>query len=179
MAHTRSYDIDARVVDQVARGRHLRNVESQDWTIAAARSNNTAPNSITADVIQNETKSKGLMVAPSEIKIVDIMVNGSPWAVTDSGGFIMLQVYDQGRRLVTTSGLLIGGTVISDFEGGFSCTSGVTYDLTLVSGLENQVSEGHAIYSTIVANNIAIQSGPGMITVSLEWVPVDIPSTMT
>ena len=176
MTHTRAIDIDARVVDQVARGRHIRNIESQSYVIAGARGNNTAPNSIMADVIPGEAFTKGIFVAPSEIKVVDIMANGAPWAVTDSGGVIMLQVYAQGRRLGTSSGLQIGGYATSGFVTALS--SGVTYDLSLVSGDQNTVSEGQAIYSTVTADSVAVLSGPGMITVSVEWIPFDIPSTM-
>ena len=127
MAHSRSYDIDARIVDQVAKGRHVRNIESQSYDIAAARGDNNVPNSIMADIIPGETFTKGIMVAPADIKVTDIMANGAPWAVTASGGVIMLQVYAQGRRLGTSSGLQIGGTAVSGFVTALS--SGVTYDL--------------------------------------------------
>jgi len=176
MSHTRAIDIDARVVEQVARGRHIRNIASQSYDIANARTNNTAPNSIMADIIPGEAFTKGIFVAPSDIKVVDIMANGAPWPVTASGGFIMLQIYDQGRRLGTSSGLQIGGSAVSGFVTALN--SGVTYDLSLVSGDQNIVSAGQAIYSTVTADSVVIQSGPGMVTVSVEWIPFDIPSTM-
>jgi len=173
MAHTRTTDQEARIIDQCARGRYIRNVNSVDYIIAAARTDNTAPNNIVADVIPGEIRQKGMLIAPSDGKIECIMVNGSPYATLASGGVYMLQTYKQGKALVTGSGLRIGGTAVSGFVTALN--SGVTYDLTLntASGYETTFTAGQAIYSTVTANSGVVQSGPGLITVSVEWIPYD------
>lgn len=169
MSHTRVVDKSARIIDQCAKGRFIRNVATVDYIVANARSNDTAPNRIMADLIANDSSQKGLFVAPCNGTIESIMVNGSPYFTQQSGGLTMLQVYKQGQVVITGSGMLVGGCATSGVTPQ-ALSSGVTYDAT-ISGAS--FTAGQAIYAVLATSNDAVTSGPGYITVSVEWVPDD------
>ena len=183
MSHTRSIDNSARIIDQCARGRFIRNVNTVTYVIATTRSGNVADSRKMADLITNESGAfKALLVAPSDGKVETITARGTLWPVMASGGYVLATVFKEGKPMITGSGYVIGGHDISGFQNALSghftaLTSGTAYDLTLntASGYEVTFTEGQAIYTMLSMSNTTLKSGtaPSMVAISMEWVPQD------
>ena len=165
----RSKDKDARLIEQLARGRRTRYTASVDFTVGEARTNNTAPNRLLADIIKNETEKFGVFVAPCACKVVRISANGSPFVDLDTGGTVVAKMTKNvvgATDVDLCSNITIGsataptaGTVL---DGTLSTTAGAL-DLT----------EGQHVYATVVVSNHTVETAVAYISLMLEYVPTD------
>lgn len=173
MAITRKTDKDAKIISQCARGRYLRNVNCVTFSAASARGNNTAPQKIMADVIPNETCTKGIFIAPCAGKVLGVYANGSPYIDMASGGAAYVQVYKatSGADIAlltdnTNLGIKVGDVTVptadTALDGTLSSTAGVV-DLTA----------GQNVYATLNVRSAAVESVVGYLTLAVEWMPAD------
>ena len=184
MAHTRSIDKSARIIEQCARGRYIRNVNIQSFTIAGARTNDTVPNRIMADVISSGDCKRGVFVAPSDATVEGISIVGMPHPMhTLTSGLTYIQFYKV--RADTTNvpmlsdnaglGLQIGGVIFAAATSGnvpIWTSTNVVIDGTFYQSGQTSLLAGDAIYTTI--SSFAIYtSAVACVTTMLEWVPND------
>ena len=169
MAHAVVKDPNARLLEQCTQGRFIRNIATLGLIVGNARTNNTAPNRIMADAIAGETLIKGFFIAPCEAKVTRIYVNGSPFIDNNAGD----------STIKVTKGVIGGGdtdlcsalTIGSDTLP----TADTAKDATLITtaGVLD-LKEGQHVYATLVVG-ATVQSTVGILTLCMEWVPVDSP----
>jgi hypothetical protein len=168
MAHARTTSQDARVIDQCARGRRIRNVATFGFSVGNARTNNTAPNRIMADVIAGETEIFPAFVAPCACKVLRIYANGTPFIDNDTGQTSTVKL----TKAVIGAGdtdlcstVTIGSATVP--------TSDTAIDAALVTtaGVLDLI-EGQNVYATVVVG-ATVQTAVAYITVCMEWVPMD------
>lgn len=170
MAHTRTADKDARVLEQCSKGRCIRNIASKSFIVANDRSDNIAPGRLMADVIINETEILGLFVAPCDCKVVRISANGTPF----------IDQATSGTATVTVTKAVIGGsdvalcTALSISGVAAAPASDTAIDATLVTtaGVLDLL-EGQHVYLTVAVSNHAVETLVAYITAMMEWVPMD------
>ena len=166
----RTTDKAARIVEQCARGRRIRNVQSLGFIVAAARTNNIVPNRIMADLIQNETEIFGFFVAPCACKVLRIVANGTPFVDMATGGSVTAKLTKAvigGADVDLCSTIAIGAETVpatdTPIDATLSATAGV---LDLI--------DGQHVYATVVVSNHAVDTVVAYITLAMEWIPMDI-----
>lgn len=165
----RSKDKDARLIEQLARGRRTRYTASVNFSVAEARTNNTAPNRIMADAIKNETVIKPVFVSPCNCKVVRIVANGSPFVDLDVGGSTNVKLTKDvigAADVDLCSNIAVGAATVP--------TLGTAIDGTL-STTANALDllDGQHVYATIVVSNHTVETAVAYVTVTLEYVPTD------
>ena len=173
MAHTRVINKDARLVAQCAAGRYLRYTCSIPVSVGQARTNNTAPNLIMADVIKNETWYKGIFVAPCAAKILAIYANGSPFVDMAKSGTTYAQFYKgvgggADTALLsdnTNNGIAIGTATVP--------TQDTAIDGTLVSAAVATLTVGQHVYAKVTVSNHNVETAVAYVTLTVEWMPID------
>lgn len=185
MAHTRIVDKSARIIDQCARGRFVRNVASVSLSIADARTNDTEPNRVIADVVASGFCRKGIFIAPSDAKIESISLIGSPYPMSvATSAAVWVQFFKattSGDIAIlsdnTGKGLQITGVVsaaATSGNGPLYIARGVVTDGSIyTTSTQQYLNAGEAVYVTVSANTIAIGSAAGFVVASVEWVPND------
>jgi hypothetical protein len=168
MAHTRTADIDARIIQQCARGRRIRNVASIGFSVASARTSNTAPARIMADVIGGETEKFPFFIAPCDCKVIRITANGTPFVDNDTG--------ETSTAKLTKA--VIGGTDVDlcsaiTIGSATAPTADTAIDATLSSSDVLNLVEGQHVYATVTIGN-TVQTAVAYITLMMEWVPMDL-----
>ena len=174
MAHTRITNKDARIIAQCSSGKHIRNINNIEFSVGAARTNNTAPNLIMADAIQNEISTKGVLVAPCAAKILSISANGSPFVDMDVAGTTYVQVYKAvsggaDTALLTdnsNSGIKVGDATVPTADTAIDGT------LSTVSGVD-ELTVGQHVYAILTVSNHAVQTAVAYVTVTVEWMSTD------
>lgn len=169
MAHTRSTNQDARIIDQCARGRRIRNVVSKDLIIANARTDNTAPSRIMATTIAGETEVFGLFVAPCDCKVVRITANGSPFVDNDTAQTStakLTKAVISGSDVDLCSTITIGSATVPTLDTAIDAVLSTTS-----SNLD--LLEGQHVYGTVIIG-ATVQTAVAYVTVAMEWVPMDI-----
>jgi len=166
----RSKDKDARLIEQLARGRRTRYTASKSFSVGEARTNNTAPNRITADVIRNETERLPIFVAPCACKVVRIVANGTPFVDLDTAGSTTAQVTKAviGAADVNllASTIAIGAATVPTLDTAIDgVLSATASDLELI--------DGQHVYATVAVSNHTVETAVAYITLTVEYVPTD------
>lgn len=169
MAHTRTTNKDARIVEQCARGRRVRNTSIVPFIVANARTNMTDPNHSFADVISNDTANKAAFVAPCVCKVIRCSANALTFPTTAAGGSVTLKF----------TKAVIGGTDVdlctAGAVGGASpptAETAVDATLSTTAGALDLV-EGQLVYAVILVSNHAISARSSGLVGMIEWVPLD------
>lgn len=150
-----------------AQGLRARHVNSVSFSVAAARTNNTAPNRIMADMIQGDTEVFPIFTAPCNARVLRIYANGTPFI--DNG------VAE--TTVATTSKSVIGG---ADVALGAGITIGsatvptlnTAIDDVLTGGTTMDLLEGQHVFTTVVVG-ATVQSAVAYVTLNVEWVPTE------
>ena len=171
MAHTRTTDPDARVIDQCSKGRRTRYVVSKSFIIAGARTNNTAPNRIMADLIQNETEIFGVFVAPCAAEVIRITANGTPFADMAAGGTATAKLTKAvigGSDLDLCSTIAIGAATVPTADTAIDAVLATTAGYL-------DLLEGQHVFATVAVSNHTVDTAVAYITLEMEWMPKDAP----
>ena len=166
----RTIDKAARIVEQCARGRRIRNIQSLGFTVAAARTTNVAPNHTMADLIQNETEVFGFFVAPCACKVLRIVANGTPFVDMATGGSVTAKLTKAvigGADVDLCSTIAIGAETVPATDTPIDAT------LSSTDGALDLI-DGQHIYATVVVSNHAVETAVAHITLAMEWIPMDI-----
>jgi len=171
MAHARTTDSDARLIEQCSQGRRVRNIYSIPLIIAAARTNMTDPNHALADAIQNQTITKGVFVAPCAGKITRCYVNAGTYATCDTGGSATVKMT---KAVIGTTDVDLCSTIGVGAVSGSVPTAETAIDGTLstTSGALNLV-EGQLVYATLAVSDHAITDRSENLIAAIEFVAKD------
>jgi len=169
MANVRSTDNDARLIEQLARGRRTRYTQSLGFSVAEDRATNDTDSLIMADAIKNETLVKAFFVAPCDGKVVRIVANGSPFIDMATSGTVTAKLTKAvigGSDTDLCSTIAIGAATVPTLDTAIDAVLSTTAtDLDLLNGQH--------VYLTAVVSNHTV-SLIGYVTVTMEWVPTDI-----
>ncbi len=169
MAHARTIDQDARVIDQCSHGKRIRNTQNMGIIIASARTSNTAPARIMADAIQAETLVKGFFVAPCDCKVVRITANGSPFVDMNTSGTVtakLTKAVIDGSDVDLCSTIAIGAATVPTLDTAIDAVLSTTS-----SNLD--LLEGQHVYLTVVVSDHTVDTAVAYVTIMMEWVPMD------
>jgi len=172
MSHSATNSPDARIIEQCTQGRKIRNVASFGFSVGAARTNNTAPNRIMADLIQGETERIPVFVAPCNCKVLRIYANGTPFiknngAETSTLKLVKAVIADTDVDLNTTITIGLGTAPTTD--------TAIDAVLSTVSGALDLL-EGQHVYATVVVG-ATVETAVAYVTGNMEWVPTDTPNS--
>ena len=185
MSLTRKTDKNARIIDQCARGRYVRNIVTKDFIFAAGKSGNSAIISENADVVSSGNIKRGMFIVPCDAIIEGISVVGTPYPMHPvSGNLTYIQFYK--ARADTTDvpmlsdnaglGLQLGGVLFTAAtSGNVSPTwvsTNVVTDGTIYESGQTSLLAGDAIY-TIVSSFAIYVSSVANVTTMVEWIPND------
>ena len=169
MANIRSTDNDARLIEQLARGRRTRYVVSKSIIIGNARTNNTAPNRIMADAIAGETYIFGLFVAPCDGKVVRITANGTPFIDNDTAETSTVKLTKAvigAADIDLCTNITVGDVTVPTLDTAIDAVLSTTAtDLNLLNGQH--------VYGTLVVG-ATVQTAVSYVTVEMEWCPTDL-----
>ena len=172
----RSTDKEARIIEQLARGRRARYVKSMPLIIAAARTNMTAPNHMLADACasgaaDNETANKAIFIAPCAGKVVRVYANALIYAAMAAGGTATVKAVKS----------VIGGSDV-DLNTAFNVgAASPPTDETAVDGTLSTVSgaldliDGQLVYAVLALSNHAVSTRSNALCLNVEFVPTDAP----
>jgi hypothetical protein len=169
MANVRTTDKDARLIKQLADGKYTRYVASQGFIIALARTNNTPPNRIMADVIKNETEVAGFFVAPCACKVVRIAANGTPFVDMATSGTVTAKL---------TKAVIGGSDVDLCSTIGIGAATVPTADTCIDATLSSTAGAldllvGQHVFATIAVSNHDVETAVAYVTLMMEWYPTD------
>lgn len=153
-----------QILYQCARGQRTRHVNSVKLSVAAARTNNTAPNRIMATLIQNETEVIPIFTAPCAGRVLRIYANGTPYVDMDVSGTVVATTYKSAATALG-AGIAIGAATVP--------TANTAIDDVLVGGTTSDFTEGQHIYTSVVVSNHAVQTAVAYVTINVEWVPTE------
>ena len=169
MANTRSTDQDARLIEQLARGRRTRYTQNLGFSIAEDRVTNDADSLLMADAIKNETVIKAFFVAPCACKVVRVVANGSPFVDMDTSGTVTAKLTKSvigGSNIDLCSTIAVGAATVPTLDTAIDAVLSTTStDLDLLNGQH--------VYLTAVVSNHIVQA-IGYVTVMMEFVPTDL-----
>ena len=161
MAHTRTTDDDARMLEQCSRGRRVRYIYNCQILMAVDRTNEPV-----ADCIDGETVNKAIFVAPCDGKVVRVYANAKAFPTTSGAATVKAT-----KAVISGSDVDLCSTIDLDnptdetaIDGTLSTTSGA---LDLV--------EGQLVYAVLALSATTSADGEGMI-VCVEFVPTDTPT---
>lgn len=168
MAHAKTQDWRDTELYLSAQGLRSRHVNSVQISIAGARTNNTPPNRIMADVIQNETEVFPIFTAPCAARVLRIYANGTPFADMAAGGTIVATtskaVIGAGNTALG-AGITIGSATVPSAD--------TAIDDVLTGGTTSDLLEGQHVYTTVVVSNHAVDTAVAYVTINVEWTPVE------
>ena len=163
MAHARSTDNDALLIEQCSRGRRVRYIYPRAVIVAADRTAQDADSSPVADVIDGETALILMFVAPCDGKFVRGTVNASTYPVTSGAATVTFYKTVSGGDTALTAAININNpTAETAIDGTLVVTSGVT-DLV----------EGQIVYASI-AVSATTSAKSSALGIEAEFVPVDL-----
>ena len=161
---TKSTDFRDPILFQCSRGQRTRNVNSITFSLAGARTNNTAPNRIMADVIAGETEVIPIFTAPCATRVIRIYANGTPYADQGVGETTVVTTYKSGA-VALGAGITVGDATVP--------TANTALDDVLVGGTTMDLAEGNHVYASVVCaagTFVAV----AYITLNVEWVPTEL-----
>ncbi|MDO8619396.1 MAG: hypothetical protein Q7R49_05655 [Candidatus Daviesbacteria bacterium] len=169
MAHTRTTNKDARLLEQLARGRRTRYTAQQWIQIADDRAADDADSSVFADVIRNQTVAIPLFIAPCAGKIVRCGINATQYVTIASSTCTMrfLKAVIGGTDVELDTGTTsIGAATAPTAETAIDATLSVTSsDLDLI--------EGQLVYCNVVTANQDITAKSLGMVLFIEFCPTD------
>ena len=171
MAHSKTNDPNARLIEQCAQGRKLRYIYSIPFIAAEARTNMTGPNHILADGIQDTTVNKAIFVAPCAGKITRVYANALTYATCAAGGTVKVKAT---KTVIGTTDVDLCSTITVSGEAGSVPTADTAIDATLstTSGALNLV-EGQLVYGIMVISNYALTARTSALQLCIEYVPME------
>ena len=174
MAHTRTTDDDARMIEQCSRGRRVRYVATVPVIVANARTNMTDPNHAIADVIKNVTLNKALFCAPCDCEVVRVYANAKAFIECASGGTVTAKAT---KAVIAGSDVDLCSTIAISGESGSVPTAETAIDgtLSITSGALDLV-EGQLVYVVVAVSNHDVDARSDALEICMEWVPKDTPS---
>ncbi len=166
---TRTTDRDARLLEQLARGRRTRYTAQQWVNIADDRAADDADSSIFADVIRNQTVAIPLFIAPCAGKIVRCGVNATQYVTIASSTctirFLKAVIGGTDVELdtgTTSIGAATAPTADTAIDATLSATAGVT-----------NLIEGQLVYCNVVTAAQDITAKSLGMCLMVEFVPTD------
>ena len=174
MAHTRTKNDDARMLEQCSRGRRVRYVATVPVIVANARTNMVDPNHAIADVIKNDTVNKAVFCAPCDCKVVRVYTNAKAFVECAAGGTVTAKAT---KAVIGDTDVDLCDTIAISGESGSVPTAETAIDGTLstTSGALNLV-EGQLVYVVVVVSNHDVDARSDALEICMEWVPKDNPT---
>ena len=166
---TKSEDPDARVIEQCAQGRRIRNINQVPLIVANARTNMIDPNHILADSILNTTVNKGVFAAPCISEVVRCYVNAGTYATCAAGGTVTVKFT---KAVIGGTDVDLCSTIAVSGETGAVPTAETAIDGTLstTSGALDLL-DGQLVYAIVVVSNHAITDRTEHLVAGVEWIP--------
>jgi hypothetical protein len=171
MAHTVVKNPNARVIEQCAQGRRIRNIVCKGISIAQDRSSNVAPGRIMATVIKSETEIIPIFTAPCKCKVVRVYANGTPYADMASGGSVTAKMT---KAVIGTSDVDLCSTIAIGAATVPTLDTAIDAVLSTTSGALDLL-EGQNVYATIAVSAHNVDTAVAYVTLALEWIPMDNP----
>lgn len=167
MAHTKSADSNARIIEQCTQGRKLRYIYAIPLIAAQTRNDMSSPDNMLADAIKSTTACKGVFAAPCAGKVVRVYANALTYATCAASGTVTVKATKGGAVDLNTAFNVSGeaGSVpVSDtaIDGVLSTTAGA---LDLV--------EGQLVYATLVVSAHNITTCTDGLNLNVEFAPTE------
>lgn len=171
MAHTRTKDPDARLIEQCSQGRRVRYIADAPIIVGQARTNMTDPNHILADSIQNTTVNKGVFIAPCTCEVVRCYVNAGTFVTSAAGGSVTVKFT---KAVIATTDVDLCSTITIGAPTGSVPTGETAIDgvLSTTSGALDLI-EGQLVYAVVVVSDHAVTDRSEHLLVAIEWLPKD------
>lgn len=150
-----------------AQGMRNRRVSSVGFSVGAARTNNTAPNRIMADMIQGETEVFPIFTAPCACRVLRIYANGSPFV---DNGAAETTVATTSKAVIGAADTALGAGIT--IGSATAPTADTAIDDVLTGGATSDLLEGQHVYTTVVVG-ATVQTAVAYCTINVEWVPVE------
>lgn len=162
----RTADRDARLLEQMARGRRTRYTATRWIQIADDRAADDADSAIVADVIRGQTVAIPIFIAPCVGKVVRCGANATQYP-TIAASTVTLRFYKAvigaGNTALDTAATTVSGlTADTSVDATLSTTAGVT-----------DLLEGQLVYCDVVAANQDITAKSLGMSLMCEFVPLD------
>ena len=173
MAHARTANNDARVIEQCTSGRRVRNVSYVPMIVANARTNMVDPNQILADSIQSSTVNKAIFCAPCVCEVVRCFVNATNYIECAAGGTVTTKMT---KAVIGDTDVDLCSTIAISGESGLVPTAETAIDGTLstTSGALDLL-DGQLVYGITVVSAHNVNARSGGLILCVEWVPKDKP----
>lgn len=167
MAHAKTNDPNARILEQCSQGRKIRNIATCPVILAKDRAAIDTDSHILANVIDGETSvNMPIFTAPCAAKITRIYVNALTYPTTSGASAVICYKAVIGASdTALNSSLSISGL-----------TAETAYDATLVttSGVTDLI-EGQHVYCVFSLSATTSARSDGMV-LCVEWIPNDGPN---
>ena len=167
MANVATTNNDSLLLTECSSGFRSRRVVEKSLIIASARTNNTAPARIMADLIQNETGIYGVFVAPCNGKVLRITANGTPFADMAAGGSVTAKLTKAvigGTDVDLCSTIAIGDATVPTLDTAIDAV------LSTTAGALDLLNGQH-VYLTVAVSNHAVDTAVAYVTIAMEWLP--------
>ncbi len=164
MAHTRTADSDARLIEQCSQGRRIRNVASVPVIFAKDRATIDTDSHLLATIIDGETScTVPMFVAPCAAEVVRCYVNAVTFPTTSGAATVKAS-----KAVIGTTDVDLCSTISVDDPTDETAIDGT---LSTTSGALNLV-EGQLVYATL-ALSATTSARSDSLVVCVEWVPKD------
>ena len=173
MAHAKTQDYRDVLVYQCGKGHRSRHVNSVGFIVGFARTNNTAPNRVMADIIasgtaNNETEIFPIFTSPCAARVVRIYANGTPFVDMDTSGTVVATTSKANISASDTAlgaGITVGAATVPAAD--------TAIDDVLVGGTTMDLLEGQHVYVSVAASDHAVQTAVAYVSINVEWVPTE------
>ena len=169
MAHAKTNIPDARILEQCAQGRKIRNVAVCPVIIAKDRAAIDTDSHILATVIDGEVSvNVPIFTAPCAAKITRIYTNAKTYPTTSGASAVICY-----KAVIGTS-----DTALNSSLSITGLTAETAYDATLVttSGVTSLI-EGQLVYA-IVSLSATTSARSDAFSICVEWMPMDGPNSI-
>lgn len=163
MAHVRTTNKDARIIEQCARGRRIRNIHTVPIIMAKDRAAIDADSHLLADAIDGDTTNKSVFVAPCVGKVVRCTVNAKQYPSTSGTATIKFT-----KAVIAGTDVDLCSTIDVDNPTDETAIDAV---LSTTSGALDLV-EGQLVYAIIVLVATTSERSDAMIG-EVEFIPMD------
>lgn len=164
MAHARTQDPDARLIEQCSQGRRVRYVASKPAILALDRTAIDTDSHILADVIDGETSCLiPIFVAPCKAEVVRCFVNAVTYPTTSGAATVVFT-----KAVIGDTDIALNTAIDIDAPTAETAIDGV---LSTTSGALDLL-EGQLVYAVVALSATTSAKSDGLV-LAVEWLPKD------
>ncbi len=164
MTHARTTDKDAKILDQCARGRRIRNISPVFLSVAEDRTANPI-----ADGIKDTTTYKAVFIAPCACEVTRCFANAIAFVDMDTSGSVTLKF---SKAVIGTTDVDLCATIAVGAATVPTAETAIDGVLSTTAGALNLI-EGQLVYATMVVSNHTVTTGSSGLVGCVEWIPKD------